>query len=80
MRFARHFVEWHGQRFTLEPLQSRSKVTSLSPTWAVIRQGEFQGEFIGTLPYRLSESPGELDTRCINWLRDLLEAPRPSSS
>ena len=76
MRFARHFVEWHGQRFTLEPLQSRSRVPSLSPTWAVLRRGEF----IGTLPYRLSESPGELEIRCINWLRDLLEAPRTSSS
>ena len=76
MLFARHFVEWHGERFTLEPLQSQSKVTSLSPTWAVIRRGEF----IGTLPYRRSESTGELELRCINWLRDLLEAPRTSSS
>jgi hypothetical protein len=76
MGFARHFVEWHGQRFTLEPLQSRSKVTSLSPIWAVIRQGEF----IGTLPYRMSESAGELEIRCINWLRDLLEPSRTSSS
>ena len=29
-------------------------------------------EFIGTLPYRSNETPMEFESRCINWLRDLL--------
>jgi hypothetical protein len=41
----RHIVEWHGERYTIEPLKSLSRVTALSPTWAVFRRGEF----IGTL-------------------------------
>jgi hypothetical protein len=73
MPFARHVVEWRGECYTLQPLNSLSRVTSLSPTWAVLRRGEF----IGTLPYRQTESSGELEVRCINWLRDLLEKPRP---
>ena len=37
----RHIVEWHGERYTIEPLKSFSTVTALSPTWAVFRRGEF---------------------------------------
>jgi hypothetical protein len=73
MRFARHFVEWHGERYTVEPLKSLSPVTTLSPVWAVFRRGEF----IGTLPYRLNETSEDLEVRCISWLSDLLESPRP---
>ena len=64
----RHIVEWHGERYTIEPLKSLSRVTTLSPTWAVFRRGEF----IGTLPYRSNETPMEFESRCISWLRDLL--------
>jgi hypothetical protein len=72
MRSARHLVEWHGERYTVEPLKSRSRVTSLSPIWAVARRGEF----IGTLAYKPDETPEELKARCINWLQDLLGAAR----
>jgi hypothetical protein len=64
----RHIVEWEGERYTIEPLKSLSRVTVLSPTWAVFRRGEF----IGTLPYRSDETPMEFESRCISWLRDLL--------
>jgi hypothetical protein len=72
MRSARHLVEWHGERYTVEPLKSRSRVTSLSPIWAVSRRGEF----IGTLAYKPDESPEDLKVRCICWLRDLLGTAR----
>jgi hypothetical protein len=68
MRATLHFVEWQGERYTVEPLRSRSRVTSLSPVWAVSRKGEF----IGTLAYRVEESTKEFEVRCIAWLRDLL--------
>jgi hypothetical protein len=71
MPLGHHFVEWHGERYTLEPLESRSPVTSLSPTWAVSRRGEF----IGTLSYRQNESWEELEAGCVGWLQDLLESP-----
>ena len=64
----RHIVEWRGERYTIEPLKSLSRVTALSPTWAVFRRGEF----IGTLPYRSNETPMEFESRCISWLQDLL--------
>jgi hypothetical protein len=73
MRSARHIVEWHGEYYTVEPLKSLSRVTSLSPTWAVSRRGEF----IGTLPYRLNETPEELAARCRIWLQELLEVAPP---
>ncbi len=41
-------MEWHGERYTIEPLKSNCRVTYLPPVWAVSRRGEF----IGTLPYR----------------------------
>jgi hypothetical protein len=75
MLFARHLVEWHGERYTIEPLKSLSRVTKPSPVWAVFRRGEF----IGTLPYRPDETARELESRCVAWLSDLLEAPtRPA--
>jgi hypothetical protein len=75
MLFARHLVEWHGERYTVEPLKSISRVTSLSPVWAVYRRGEF----IGTLPYRQDEPVSDLKARCAGWLQDLLEPPRRRS-
>ena len=54
----RHIVEWHGERYTIEPLKSLSRVTALSPVWAVFRRGEF----IGTLAYRTNEAPK--NSRC----------------
>ena len=48
MESVRRIVEWHGVRYTIEPLKCLSRVSSLSPTWAVFRRGDF----IGTLPYR----------------------------
>ena len=74
MTFIRHLVEWHGESYTVEPLRSISRVTTLSPLWAVFRRGEF----IGTLPYRPDETPQELETRCVSWLSDLLGARQPS--
>lgn len=76
MRFARHAVEWHGERYTVEPLSSLSRVTTPSPTWAVFRHSEF----IGTLPYQVNETTKELELRCIGWLRDLLENPNRGPS
>jgi hypothetical protein len=73
MLFARHLVEWHGERYTVEPLKSVSRVTSLSPIWAVFRRGEF----IGTLPYRPDETTGEFEARCLRWLRELMGDPVP---
>jgi hypothetical protein len=73
MRSARHFVEWHGERYIVEPLKSFSRITALSPIWAVFRRGEF----IGTLPYRLNETVEELEGRCTDWLTDLFESPQP---
>jgi hypothetical protein len=29
------FVEWQGERYTLEPLRSRSKVTSFRFDWSI---------------------------------------------
>ena len=74
MRFDRHVVEWHTERYTIEPLKSPSGVTSLSPIWAVSRRGEF----IGTLAYRLDETTKEFEVRCLSWLQDLLETVPPS--
>lgn len=71
MRFARHFVEWYGERYTVELLRSFSPITVLSPVWAVSRRGEF----IGTLPYKADEPAEELVARCVGWLRDLLGTP-----
>lgn len=72
MRSGRRFVEWQGERYTIEPLESLSRVTSLSPVWAVSRRAEF----IGTLPYRSEESTKELEIRCVAWLCDLYGARR----
>jgi hypothetical protein len=68
MESVRHTVEWQGNTYTIEPLKSVSRVTALSPTWAVFRRGEF----IGTLPYRSNETTMEFESRCTSWLRDLL--------
>ena len=72
MRSGRHFVEWQGERYTIEPLQSPSRVTPLSPVWAVARRAEF----IGTLPYRPEETTKEFEIRCVAWLCDLYGARR----
>lgn len=72
MQSARHLVEWHGERYTVEPLKSMHRVTSLPPVWAV-RRGS---EFIGTLPCRSEETTKELEARCIAWLHDLYGLPR----
>lgn len=72
MGLGRRFVEWHGERYTAEPLKSMYRVTSLPPVWAVKRGVEF----IGTLPCRSDETPEEFEVRCIAWLRDLYGVPR----
>jgi hypothetical protein len=76
METSRHLVEWHGEHYTIEPLRSLSRVTSLSPLWAVFRRGEF----IGTLSYLPDEPLEDLTVRCHSWLEALLDAPRPASS
>ena len=68
MRSAHHFVEWHGERYTVQPLKSNSTVPDLPPVWAVSRCGEF----IGTLPYHPEETTKEFEIRCMSWLQDLL--------
>jgi hypothetical protein len=68
MRQTRHFVEWHGVRYTAEPLRTHTRVSSLPPVWAVSR-GQ---EFIGTLPMRPEENTKEFEVRCATWLQDLL--------
>jgi hypothetical protein len=71
VRFARHFVEWYGEGYTVELLRSFSPVTMLCPVWAVFRSSEF----IGTLPYKADEPVEELEARCLSWLRDLIGTP-----
>jgi len=73
MQATRHPVEWHGEHYVIEPLKSWSRVTALSPVYAVFHRGEF----IGTLSYRPDETPEELERRCLGWLSDLLESPQP---
>jgi hypothetical protein len=68
MRTIRHFVEWHGQRFTAEPLRTLTKFSSLPPLWAVSRGREF----IGTLPLVEKETTKEFEVRCSRWIEDLL--------
>jgi hypothetical protein len=72
MRSAHHCVEWHGERYTVEPLKRMYRVTSLPPVWAVFRGSEFTG----TLPCRQEETTKEFEIRCIAWLRDLYESRR----
>jgi hypothetical protein len=62
------YVQWHGVRYTAEPLKTLARVSSLPPLWAISRRGEF----IGTLPMRPDETTKEFDVRCIAWLQDLL--------
>ena len=71
MRFDRHVVEWHGEYYTIEPLKTLPRVTSLSPIWTVSRRGEF----IGTLPYHQDETTKEFEVRCLSWVRDPLGDP-----
>jgi len=71
MRSARHFVEWQGERYTVELLRSFSPVTMLSPVWVAFNHGEF----IGTPPNKSSETTDEFEIRCVSWLWDLLGAP-----
>jgi hypothetical protein len=73
LRFTRHFVEWYGERYTVELLRSFSPVTMLSPVWAVSRRGEF----VGTLPYKADETTELLENRCLRWLQDLLGVSAP---
>lgn len=68
MRSARHFVEWHGQLFTAEPLKTLTKFSSLPPLWAVSRGREF----IGTLPVVAQETTKEFEVRCGQWIEELL--------
>ena len=68
MRSARHFVEWHGQLFTAEPLKTLTRFSSLPPVWAVSRGREF----IGTLPVVSEETTREFEVRCARWIDDLL--------
>ena len=68
MRTNRHFVEWHGQLFTAEPLRTLTKFSSLPPLWAVSRGREF----IGTLPVVEEETTKEFEVRCGRWIEDLL--------
>ena len=68
MRSNRHFVEWHGQLFTAEPLRTLTKFSSLPPVWAVSRGREF----IGTLPVVNEETTKEFELRCARWIEELL--------
>jgi hypothetical protein len=72
MGSGRRSVEWQGERFNAQPLNSLSRVTSLPPLWAVSRRGEF----IGTLPSRSEETTEEFEIRCLAWLRDLYGSRR----
>ena len=38
MQFTCHFVEWQGERYTIQQLKSASRVTTLSPVWAVFHR------------------------------------------
>lgn len=71
MRSTRRSLEWHGERYTVEPLKGNSAVPYLPPVWAVSRRGEF----IGTLPFRQEETTKEFEARCASWLDGPLETP-----
>ena len=71
MRSTRRTLDWHGERFTVEPLKGNSAIEYLPPVWAVIRRGEF----IGTLPFHQEETTKEFEARCVSWLNSLLETP-----
>jgi hypothetical protein len=71
MRSTRRTLEWHGERYSVEPLNGNSGVPYLPPVWAVLRRGEF----IGTLPLRQQETTKEFEARCTSWLKGLLETP-----
>ena len=68
---ARRSVEWCGERYTVEPLNSNAPVPTVPPVWAVSRRGEF----IGTLPAHREETTKEFEARCTGWLKGLLGAP-----
>jgi hypothetical protein len=68
MRQSRHLVEWHGQLFLAEPLQTLTRFSSLPPVWAVSRGREF----IGTLPVVEQETTKEFEVRCARWIQELL--------
>jgi hypothetical protein len=76
MRMNRHFVDWHGVRYTAEPLRSQFRLTSLPPVWAVSRRGEF----IGTFPVAPEETTKEFEVRCAIWLEELLGEHLSNSS
>jgi len=67
MHRTRHLVEWHGERYTAEPLKTVTRVSSLPPVWAVSRRGEF----IGTLPEPPEETTKEFEVRYAKWLQEL---------
>ncbi len=69
MRLGPHWLDWHGERYTVEPIKSLSRVTVPPPVWAV----SHRGEFIGTISYRSEETTKEFEQRCAEWLQDLLE-------
>ena len=69
MRSTRHIVEWHGERYTVEPLTGTSPFTPLfSEIWGVSRQGEF----IGTIRCEPQETREEFEQRCARWMADLI--------
>ena len=69
MRSTRHIVEWHGERYAVEPLTGPSPLTQLSPeVWAVSRRGQF----IGTVPREPQETEEEFKHRCAMWMADLI--------
>lgn len=74
MRRNRYFVEWHGVRYTAEPLRTMTRVTSLPPVWAVSRGREF----IGTLPVNPEETTKEFELRCLKWLGELFGRTPPA--
>ena len=71
MRSTRRTLEWHGERYTVEPLKDNLAAQYLPPVWAVSRRGEF----IGTLPFCQEETTKEFEARCASWLKGLLKAP-----
>lgn len=72
MRYRRRSVSYAGQPFNFDRIERESGKNRF--IWAVSRRGEF----IGTLTSPEEITTKEFDTRCTQWLADLLGSAHPT--
>ena len=69
MQSTRHIVEWHGERYTVVPLNGSPGATPPPvEAWAVSRGGKF----IGMISCEPHETDDEFASRCARWVADLV--------